>query len=328
MLKFILGLLIIVLAGCAALQQDVPTGHPLVEDLSTWGTPELVSEPAARPPLPEVHRERDHPPTAAEKVYRYAPGGTYAVPVGLGAPLDIQFIPGESVHNAVDSDRRPIPEGDAPTGGRTCQRWCLEQGKSGSGETQRGHIFVTVTEPGLRNGLTITTTRGVYAITMESVKSSPIRFLRWTHAPDPVEVVAMEPTVLGPLPRLDVPRQYRIGYQAKPAQGPAPDWMPRQIVDDGQKVYIIYPEAVLFSVVPLLRVIGPNGPMPVNGRQYLNILIVDQLFARAELRTGTGEAAAVVTIERGALRLVACPADQEACPRWPAAAYRLQRGHS
>lgn len=325
----LLTLVVCLLTGCTlGAPSPVPqAASPGPDDLSTWGTPEILAEPPGRS-RPRPVAQADPKPTPAEKVYAFVPGGTYTVPVGLGAPLDIQFQPGEAVHNAIDGDRHPITDGQETSGQRTCQRWCLEQGTSGAGEAKRGHIFVTVTEAGLKNGLTITTTRGVYAVTLESVKASPIRYLRWTHAPGPVEVVDMEPITPGPLPRLDVPSKFRVGYQAKASQAPLPDWMPRQTIDDGKKVYVIFPEAVLFGVVPLLRVLGPNGPMPVNARQYLNVLIVDQLFARAELRVGTGETAEVVTIERGTLRLVECPADQEACPRWPAAAYRLQGGQS
>jgi len=77
---------------------------------------------------------------------------------------------------------------------------------------------------------------------------------------------------------------------------PAPTWVPRFVVDDGKKTYIVYPEVTLFESVPLLRLIGPNGPQLVNSLQYLNVVIVDQLVARAELRLGTGERAQVVTM--------------------------------
>jgi type IV secretory pathway VirB9-like protein len=95
-------------------------------------------------------------------------------------------------------------------------------------------------------------------------------------------------------------------------------------VDDGKKVYILYPEVALFDTVPLLRLIGPNGPQLVNARQFLNVVIVDQLVARAELRVGIGEHAETVTITRGALRTITCPGDA-ACPVWPQAAQTLAR---
>jgi hypothetical protein len=78
----------------------------------------------------------------------------------------------------------------------------------------------------------------------------------------------------------------------------------------------------LFGTVPLVRMIGPNGPQLINARQYRNVTIVDQLAPRLELRVGVGVNAETVTITRGALRTIDCPGD-EACPVWPAAAPHL-----
>src|SRR5262249_50822997 len=112
---------------------------------------------------------------------------------------------------------------------------------------------------------------------------------------------------------------YHVGYELV---GTKPTWQPRQVVDDGKKTYILYPEIALFETVPLMRLVGPNGPQLVNSRQFLNVVIVDQLVGRAELRIGRGEHAEVVTITRGMMRTIACPGD-EACPVWPAAAQIL-----
>jgi len=98
--------------------------------------------------------------------------------------------------------------------------------------------------------------------------------------------------------------------------------VPRQVVDDGKKTYILFPEVTLFETVPMLRLIGPNGPQLVNVRQYLNVLILDQLLPRGELRVGIGEHAETVTITRGQLQTIACPGDPR-CPGWPAAAQVL-----
>ncbi len=95
-------------------------------------------------------------------------------------------------------------------------------------------------------------------------------------------------------------------------------------MDDGKKLYLVYPEVTLFGTVPLVRIVGPNGPQLVNARQYLNVTILDQLPPRLELRVGGGIHAETVTITRGALRTIDCPGD-EACPVWPAAAATLAR---
>ena len=87
-------------------------------------------------------------------------------------------------------------------------------------------------------------------------------------------------------------------------------------------VGVLWALLALFILYPLVRLLGPNGPQLVNARQYLNVVIVDHLVARAELRVGLGDQAETVTITRGALRTIACPGDA-ACPVWPQAAAQL-----
>jgi type IV secretion system protein VirB9 len=248
-----------------------------------------------------------------EKVYKYVPGKAVEALVPMGLPLDIVLQPGEKVQEIVDGDRAPVQEGQQH------RRWEVKEGKDGSGGDLRPHIFVTASEPGLTNGLVVTTTRRVYYITCKSVTKAAPRVLRWHYDPRSADQGAPEPTPEPPLlPLPEDPKLYHVGYEMNVSQ-PAPSWVPRFIVDDGKKTYLIYPEVTLFESVPLLRLLGPNGPQLVNALQYLNVVIIDQLIARAELRIGTGERAQVVTITRGKLRTIQCPGDA-ACPVWPAAA--------
>jgi P-type conjugative transfer protein TrbG len=70
-------------------------------------------------------------------------------------------------------------------------------------------------------------------------------------------------------------------------EGDAP-WKPRQVFDDGIKVYIQFPSGLAQSEAPPLFVIGPDGkPALVNYRVRGTTYIVDRLFAAAELRLGT-----------------------------------------
>jgi type IV secretion system protein TrbG len=306
-------LLVCLLVGCQAGDPPVPPVPPPPEDLSTWTVPEVVHH---APPQPDpVLAKKEAPPTAAEKVYAYTAGETYTVPVSVGFPLDIVFRRGEQVHNITDGDRTPQAEGQT-------RRWEVRQGVEGVGEAQRHHVFVTVTTPGLKNGLIITTTRRTLYVTLESVAKSPIRVLRWHDEPDPAPVIATPEAHQGPLPALDVPARYHVGYEVQSSRQPAPTWVPRQVVDDGKKLYLLYPEVTLFETVPLVRLVGPNGPQLVNARQYLNVVILDQLAPRLELRVGIGDTAERVTITRGALKTITCPDDAE-CPHWPAAARTL-----
>jgi type IV secretion system protein VirB9 len=78
--------------------------------------------------------------------------------------------------------------------------------------------------------------------------------------------------------------QIRFRYRI---EGDAP-WKPRQVFDDGAKVYIQFPSGLAQSEAPPLFVIGPDAkPALVNYRVRGTTYIVDRLFAAAELRLGT-----------------------------------------
>jgi len=300
---------VLLMLGCehAAAPPVVP---PPSEDLSTWSVPELVQPPL---PAPPPHAPPDEKVTAGEKVYAFTPGTTFAATVPMGWPLDIVLERGEQVRNIVGGDRAPAE------GGQT-SRWEVKEGAEGNGETLRSHVFVTATAPGLTLGLIITSTKRTYYLTCKSVQTSPIRALRWRYPPETPDTLTT-PKPSGLLPDPTQPARYHVGYEWTSSQ-PPPDWRPRAVVDDGKKLYIIYPEVTLFGTVPVLRLLGPNGPQLVNARQYLNVVIVDQLVARAELRVGLGERAETVTITRGTIHTIECPGDS-ACPVWPQAATTL-----
>jgi type IV secretion system protein VirB9 len=299
---------LLLVLGCAHAEKP-PAGAPPADDLSTWSVPELMQPPMA-PSMPPRTEEKPFP---GEKVYPYAPGTTFAVTVPMGWPLDMLLERGEQVRNIVGGDR-------APTEGSQTPRWEVKEGADGAGDRQRAHVFVTATAPGLTLGLIVTTSKRTYYLTCTSVQTSPIRAVRW-HYPVETSAPSTAPNAPGLLPDPAQPARYHVGYQLTASQ-PPPTWVPRAVVDDGKKLYIVYPEVALFDTVPLVRLVGPNGPQLVNARQYLNVVILDQLVARAELRVGLGEHAETVAITRGALRTIDCPGDA-ACPVWPQAATTL-----
>jgi type IV secretion system protein VirB9 len=308
-LLVMLGICLII--GCAK-EQPVP---PPPEDLSTWAVPELVQPPPVPPPVVVVV-EPPVKPTAAEKVYQYTPGATFAMQVSANTPLDLVLEKGEQVRNIVGGDR-------APADAQQTARWEVKEGADGLGETFRQHVFITVGEEKLATGLIITTTKRTYYLTCTSVKTSPVRVVRWQYPHDEPAEMQPRPHEPGLLPDPQEPHHYHVGYELVSAK-PPPSWQPRQVVDDGTKTYILYPEVTLFETVPMLRLIGPNGPQLVNARQFLNVVIVDQLVARGELRVGIGAHAETVTITRGQLKTIACPGDPS-CPVWPQAAQALAR---
>jgi|SRR6266702_331057 len=330
----VLGMLLL---GCTH-EDAVPPVPPPPEDLSTWTVPELVQPPPSETPgMPGEAK-----PTAAEKVYAYIAGTPYQVQVSVGWPLDVVLEHGEQVRNIVGGDRSDTEMRQPPTVSAVAQaegtatapseaprpeslggrHWEVREGAEGTGDTVRGHIFIAAMEAGMHTGVIVTTTRRTYYLTCQSVKTSPIRVLRWTYTPSAAmgRAIPKEP---GMLPDATVAARYHVGYRIQ-SHGRPPDWMPRAVLDDGKKIYILYPEVTMFGTTPVVRMIGPNGPQLVNARQYLNVVIIDHLAARVELRIGIGETAEVVGVTRGDLHTIECPGDA-ACPSWPAAAQTLAR---
>jgi type IV secretion system protein TrbG len=314
--------------GCQHGPPPEPPAGPPAEDLSHWTVPALI-QPEGQQLRPLGLKPPPRPATAAETVYDYVPGGVYKVTVALDAPLDLILETGEKVQALIGSDPKPIRKAHAEPatepGAPTLQvkeRWEYREAVEGLGEKANPHILLRALEAGATLGLTVTTSKRVYYLTCQSVAKSPIRAVRWKYPPEPAEGPLQDVKAPSLLPHPDTPRLYHVGYQLK-TSSPTPTWTPRYVLDDGKKFYIVYPEIVLFGTVPLVRIIGPNGPQVVNSHQFLNVVILDLAdVPRVELRVGTGEHAELVTITRGTLRTIHCPDDND-CPKWPAAALHL-----
>jgi len=219
-------LMLALLWGCTK-EEPPPPVPPPPEDLSTWAVPELVQLPPVPPPVVAMVESPPAKPTAAEKVYPYAPGTTFAVQVPTQTPLELVLEKGEQVRNIVGGDR-------APAETQQTARWEVKEGTDGMGETLRQHVFIMVGEEKLTTGLIITTTLRTYYLTCTSVKTSPVRVVRWQYPHD--EPAEMQPKTKEPglLPDPQEPWQYHVSYSL---DGATPDWRPRQVLDNGKKTY-------------------------------------------------------------------------------------------
>jgi type IV secretion system protein VirB9 len=102
-------------------------------------------------------------------------------------------------------------------------------------------------------------------------------------------------------PGLDIGR-LRFRYAI---EGDYPPWRPLHAFDDGRKVYIEFPRGIAQGEMPPLFVIGAEGKTSelVNYRVRNNHMIVDRLFAAAELRLGDKGSGRRVRIVRNDGRL-------------------------
>jgi type IV secretion system protein TrbG len=283
--------------GCATkdFRQTTP---PMPDDLSkrddpsTWSAP-VVPLPAPVPVPEEVAQKAD------ERLPLFEEGKEYTLEVAPGWPLTIVLEPGEQITSIVGGDRPVLLEQEQPP-------WEVKHSPQNAA---RQHVFVTVTKPGLSMGLVVATDRRTYYLTLKSVGKTATRQARWRYAPKPIATAPPPPP--GPFPQ--PPFRLHIGYWMS-QNGATPEWLPR-VYDDGAKMYLLFPVTMLHQEAPLLRGVGVNGPYLLNSRQIGQVVIVDQLALRLELRIGIGEHAQVVQIVRGMLETIDCPGHAQ-CPQW------------
>ncbi|MGE3064442.1 MAG: P-type conjugative transfer protein TrbG [Hyphomicrobiaceae bacterium] len=210
----------------------------------------------------------------AIQVYPYTQGALYQLYAAPGQVTDIALESGEKLVS--------VSAGDTV-------RWIVGDTTSGEGKSAQVHILVKPIGAALETTLVLTTDRRTYHLEMRSSEKTYMASVSWTYPAS--ELIALKKqraeadvtanTVADSGINVE---QLRFRYRI---EGDAP-WKPRQVFDDGAKVYIQFPSGLAQSEAPPLFVIGPDGkPALVNYRVRGTTYIVDRLFAAAELRLGT-----------------------------------------
>ena len=222
----------------------------------------------------------------AMQVYPFSDGALYQVYAAPGQITDIALAPGEQLVGS-----GPVAAGDTV-------RWVIGDTESGTGSTKRMHILVKPTRPDLLTNLVINTDRRTYHLELRSTERTYMASVSWAYAQDQLVALrrrnaaadAATPVATG----VDINAlnfRYRI-------EGDKPPWRPLRAFDDGRQVFIAFPAGIGQGEMPPLWVIGPaSGAELVNYRIQGNHMIVDRLFAAAELRLG-GEQEKKVRIVR------------------------------
>ncbi|MGY3478355.1 P-type conjugative transfer protein TrbG [Bradyrhizobium ottawaense] len=204
----------------------------------------------------------------AAQIYAYSPGALYQIYAAPGQITDIALEEGEQLTGS-----GPIAAGDTV-------RWVVGDTESGSGDTRRVHILVKPTRASIETNLVVNTDRRTYLIELRSRERPYMPSVAWYYpetARERSRSIALKPVIPDPAQRIS---RYAI-------EGDSPPWRPLAAYDDGRKVYVEFPQGIVQGEMPPLFVIGPDGKTElVNYRAYGNVLIVDRLFAAAELRLG------------------------------------------
>lgn len=215
----------------------------------------------------------------AIQIYPWSEGALYQVYAAPGQITTIALEPGERLAGS-----GPIAAGDTA-------RWIIGDTESGAGRDTRVLVLVKPTRPDISTNLVISTDRRTYLIELNASEETWMPAISWAYprAPDAPRAAPTTPRI----PPAHA-RNHRYGLQ-----GDNPPWRPVSVFDDGRRVYIVFPRGIAQGEMPPLFVLGSDGELEiVNSRIHGNVLIVDRLFAAAELRLGRGPRQEVVRILR------------------------------
>lgn len=211
----------------------------------------------------------------AIQVFPFTEGALYQIYAKPGQVTDIALQEGEQLVGS-----GPVAAGDTV-------RWMIGDTVSGIGPAARVHILVKPIRPDIATNLVINTDRRTYHLELRANPSVYMASVSWTYPQDQLialrqaraEAERAAPVAAGmDLSLLNF--HYAI-------EGDRPEWRPLLAFDDGVRVFVEFPESIAQGELPPLFVIGAKDEAElVNYRVSGRYMIVDRLFARAELRLG------------------------------------------
>jgi type IV secretion system protein TrbG len=275
----------------AVLQGEPPKPVQVVEVPRPLPLPgQLKPAPGARSaPEPRDPRQRVDLANAAARVQPSRSGYVNAVqvfPFSDGALYQVYAAPGEVTDIALQEGEQLT--GSGPVAAGDTVRWIIGDTESGPANAKKVHILVKPTRPDVVTNLVINTDRRTYHMELRSTEKTWMASVSWVYAQDQIIALrrqnaaaeAAAPVDTG----LDLAR-LRLRYTI---EGDNPPWRPLHAFDDGRKVYIEFPRGIAQGEMPPLFIISPDGKTSelVNYRVRDSHMIVDRLFAAAELRLG------------------------------------------
>ncbi|GGF50446.1 P-type conjugative transfer protein TrbG [Aliidongia dinghuensis] len=218
--------------------------------------------------------------------YPWSDGALYQVYAAPGQITDITLEAGEQLVGS-----GPVAAGDTV-------RWIIGDTESGVGPSKHIHILVKPTRADLVTNLVIDTDRRTYHLELRSDEKTYMAAVSWIYPQDQLIALHQQNAaadaaapVAGGVNVDALNFRYRIA-------GDSPAWRPLRAFDDGRQVFIAFPSGIAQGELPPLWVIGAEGDgQLVNYRVRSNYMIVDRLFAAAELKLG-GKQQQVVRIVR------------------------------
>jgi type IV secretion system protein VirB9 len=213
----------------------------------------------------------------AMQVFPFSEGALYQIYVAPLHVTDIALEPGEQLKSVAAGD--------------TVQ-WKIGDTESGAGNDRQVHVLVKPVSAQLpMNNLVILTDRRSYHLEAHPTPETYMAEVSWRYPED--ELLALRVRNADAGVRASVTAADGIDLSALRFRyaitGDNPPWRPVQVFDDTHKVYIRFPVGIAQGEMPPLFVVGADGSTSelVNYRIRGVTMIVDRLFAAAELRLGS-----------------------------------------
>jgi P-type conjugative transfer protein TrbG len=261
---------------------EVPRLLPLPDQLKPLSAvtdePPELADPQQR--VANANHAARMQPTHADyinaiQVYPFSDGALYQVYAAPGEVTDVTLEAGEQLVGT-----GPVAAGDTV-------RWVIGDTESGTGTTRRIHILLKPTRAGLTTNLVINTDRRTYHLELRSVDKTYMASVSFAYPQDQLIALRAQNTAAETVTPLasgvDVNAlAFRYGIE-----GDNPVWRPVRAFDDGKQVFIEFPTGIAQGEMPPLWLVGAQGEgQLVNYRVRGAYMIVDRLFAAAELRLG------------------------------------------
>jgi len=241
-----------------------------------------------RPVEPADPRSRVGAANAAARVQPVRDGFLNAIqqyPWTDGALYQVYTAPGQVTDIALQEGEQLV--GPGPVAAGDTVRWIIGDTVSGSGPTARVHILAKPTRPDISTNIVINTDRRTYHVELRATASTYMASVSWTYPQDALialqgrnAVAASTAPVATAVNVASLNFRYRIDGDRVP-------WKPVRAFDDAGQVFIEFPAGISQGEMPPLFVTGAARDAElVNYRVQGRYMVVDRLFAAAELRLG------------------------------------------
>jgi len=210
----------------------------------------------------------------ARHIYAYAPGALYELLANPNYVSSVLLEPGEVV--------TAIAAGDTA-------RWMVTEAQTEGAREPRAVVLVKPLDQRAHTNIVIITDRRTYVIDARAAGGETYAAeIAWSY-PDATEA---HPARV---------EELNFAYRIRTVRGARPIWAPARVFDDGRHTYVEFAPGVAVREMAPLFVVTGEGVELANYRVEGQLMIVDRLFERAELRMGR-RAPVIVRIDREGVR--------------------------